>query len=374
MSWKIKNKKELFPIDLKEKYSQIILNLLANRGIKNADEIKKYFDFDYYSDLGNPFDIIGMEKAVDRVIQAKEKKEKVAIFGDYDADGVSASAVLYEAFASLNFDNNVICYIPDRQTEGYGLNIQAIEYLHKKKITLIVTVDCGITNYQEVEKAKEMGMDIIITDHHQVPAQIPKACAVINPNIPNSGFKFKDLAGVGVAFKFAQALLEKVGNEEKEQIKWALDLTAIGTIADCVPLLGENRVLVKYGLLVLSKTKRKGLLEMFKVGRINISENEIPDAHKVAFQISPRINAAGRMDHANTAYQLLIEKDIVTARSLALEIEEKNQRRQKITSEIFREVQILADRSFKEKKFIFAEGPHWNRSARIGGGKNSGRI
>lgn len=359
MNWKIKNKKELSLVNLRGEYSQIMLNLLASRGIKSADEIKKYFNFDYDSDLSNPFDIVGMEKAVKRVIQAKEKKEKIAIFGDYDADGVSASAVLYEAFASLNFDNNVICYIPDRQTEGYGLNVQAIKYLHKKKVTLIITVDCGITNYQEVEKAKKLGIDIIITDHHHIPAQIPKAYAVINPNIPNSGFKFKDLAGVGVAFKFAQALLEKVGNEEKEQIKWALDLTAIGTIADCVPLLGENRVLVKYGLLVLSKTKRKGLLEMFKVGRINISENEIPDAHKVAFQISPRINAAGRMDHASTAYQLLIEKDTVTARSLALEIEEKNKQRQKITSEIFKEAQILADKSFKEKKFILAESPHW---------------
>ncbi len=357
--WKFKKRNITFSEKIKKEYHPLILELLAQRGIKTEKEIQQYFQASYDVDLSDPLKVIGMKKAVERIIQAQDKKERIAIYGDYDADGVSSSAVLYEILTSLNFSNTILCYIPDRQAEGYGLNESGLNYLQKKGVTLIITVDCGITNRQEVEKAKELGIDIIITDHHHVPAQIPEAYVVINPHLSNSGFGFADLAGVGVAFKLAQALLLKINNSQKEQLKWLLDLVAIGTIADCVPLLGENRVLAKYGLIVLSKTRRVGLLEMFKVGRINISENNIPNAHKVAFQISPRINAAGRMDHANTAYNLLIEKNIVQARDLALEIEDKNKQRQKITSEIFQEVKALVDKSFSKKKFIFAESSHW---------------
>ncbi len=357
--WRVKNRKKTFPPELEKKYSLIMLNLLAKRGIKNAVEIEKYFHPDYDSDLSDPIIVVGMEKAVERILEAKKKKEKIAIFGDYDADGVTASAVLYEAFLAFGFTNDIICYIPDRQTEGYGLNVKAINYLYKKGVQLIITVDCGIANAKEVEEAKKLKIDVIITDHHYIPPKLPKAYAVINPHIENSGFNFDDLAGVGVAFSLAQALSEKINNFKKEQLKWLLDLVAIGTIADCVPLLGENRVLVKYGLLVLSKTKRKGLREMFKVGRIDISENNLPSSHKVAFQISPRLNAAGRMDHANVAYELLIEKDSVSARDLALEIENNNQQRQKITKEIFQEVEAIVNHHFQNKKFILAKSSHW---------------
>ncbi|MFA6160337.1 MAG: single-stranded-DNA-specific exonuclease RecJ [Parcubacteria group bacterium] len=358
-NWEIKNNKNGdFSGGLLEKYGPIILQLLKNRGLEAPEEIEKYFNFDYEKDLSDPFKITNMKKAVERISKAIENQESVAIFGDYDADGVSSSAVLFETLTNLGLQN-ISCYIPDRQLEGYGMNQKAVEYLSEKKITLIITVDCGITNITEVEKAKEVGIDVIITDHHHAPEILPKAYALINPNIVNSGFPFKSLAGVGVAFKLAQALCQKQAPEKSEQLKWALDLVALGTIADCVPLLGENRVLAKYGLIVLSKTKRVGFLEMFKVGRIDISENNIPDAHKVAFQVAPRINAAGRMDHANVAYNLLIEKNPVLARDMALEVESNNQKRQKITAEIFREIQVLATNSFKDKKFIFAESPHW---------------
>jgi single-stranded-DNA-specific exonuclease len=357
--WKIKTSTVIFSEEIKKEYHPLILELLAKRGIKTEKEIKQYFQADYDIDLSDPLKVVGMKKAVERIIKAHERKEKIAIYGDYDADGVSSSAVLYEVLTSLNFSKETLCYIPDRQSEGYGLNKPALDYLKKKGVTLIITVDCGITNVSEVEIAKKMGMEVIITDHHHIPVKLPKAYTVINPHLANSGFGFTNLAGVGVAFKLAQALLSIMDNSQKEQLKWLLDLVAIGTIADCVPLLGENRVLAKYGLLVLSKTKRAGLLEMFKVGRINISEDNIPNAHKVAFQISPRINAAGRMDHANTAYKLLIEKNVAQARILALEIEDKNKERQKITSEIFQEVKIIVSKSFSEKKFIFAENSHW---------------
>ncbi len=356
--WRIKKNPEIVANDLKEKYNFIILKLLALRGLKKKSEIDQYFNFDYNQNLSDPFLVTDMDKVVLRIIKAQKEEEKIAIFGDYDADGVTASAVLYETFRQLGLEN-IICYIPDRQTEGYGINKKALAYLAKEKTNLIITVDCGITNYEEIEEAKKLGIDVIITDHHNIPEKIPEAYAVINPNLANTGFAWNNLAGVGVAFKVAQALFQKIIPQKKEQLKWLLDIVAIGTIADCVPLIGENRILAKYGLIVISKTRRTGLLELFKVGRIMISDNKIPSAHQVAFQIAPRINAAGRMDHANIAFDLLTEEDPVLARGMALEVEEKNKNRQKITAEIFKEIQIIAKNFFQEKKFIYASNSHW---------------
>ncbi|PIU08918.1 MAG: single-stranded-DNA-specific exonuclease RecJ [Candidatus Moranbacteria bacterium CG_4_8_14_3_um_filter_34_16] len=357
--WKIKKKETEFSEEILKDYSLAVLNLLKHRDISEKEEIANFLYPDYERDLSDNSFYLEVEKATERIALAKKNQEKIAIFGDYDADGVSASAVLYETFSILGI-KNVICYIPDRQTEGYGLNKNALKYLSQKEVNLIITVDCGITGFQETKQAKKLGMDVIITDHHYVPEKLPEALTVINPHIPNSNFSFKDLAGVGVSFKLAQALVKKIDPSKGESLKWILDLVAIGTIADCVPLVGENRVLVKYGLIVLSKTKRSGLLEMFKVGRIDVSENNIPNTQTVSFQIAPRINAAGRMDHANVAYNLLIEKTAILARDMALELEIRNQERQKITAEIAREVEILATNSFKEKKFIFAMSEHWS--------------
>jgi len=355
--WKIKEQKEKLSLELEKKYHPLVLRLLAQRGLASAEDAEGFFGSGY-GDLQDPLEIAGMEKAVERISAARDKKEKIAIFGDYDADGVTASAILFEVLTELGIAD-VISYIPDRQLEGYGMNEDAVEYLRKENVKLIITVDCGITNLKEVEKANGFGIDVIITDHHHIPQNIPEAAAVINPNLESSKFKCKNLAGVGVAFTLARALCQKINPEKSEQLKWLLDLVAIGTVADCVPLLGENRILVKYGLVVLSKTKRAGLREMFQVGRIEISEDNIPDARKVAFQIAPRINASGRMDHASHAYNMIVEKDKVKARELALEVESKNQERQKVTAEIVREAQILANNSFREKKLIFAASPHW---------------
>jgi len=355
------NKNSLLEKKTSEKYHPIVLELLKNRGIKAEKEIEEYFESDY-ENLENPENITGIYTAVERIIKAKGNPpasgEKIAIFGDYDADGVTATAIIYETLEKLGFEN-VSVYIPDRQVEGYGINEKALKFLKNQNVTLIITVDCGISNEKEIKLANDLGIEVIITDHHIIPENIPKAFSIINPHMPDSGFKSENLAGVGVAFKLAQALYKKIDLKKEDYLKWMLDIVAIGTIADCVPLLGENRILAKYGLLVLSKTKRVGLQEMFKVGRIAISENNVPDAHKVAFQIAPRINAAGRMDHASISYNLLLEKDRIKARSLALEVESKNQERQKVTAEIHREVQILAKNSFKDKNLIFAENEHW---------------
>jgi single-stranded-DNA-specific exonuclease len=355
MNWKLKEKTEVG--NLTYSLHPTILEILFNRGFDSPEKIETFLRPDYESAIHDPFLFEEMEKVVERIQRAKEKKEYVAIFGDYDADGVTSSSILKEALEQLGIKTKV--YIPDKKLEGYGMNDMAIHKLAKEKINLIITVDCGISNHAEVETANELGINVIIVDHHHVPKKIPKAFAIINPWFPNSGYPFRELAGVGVAFKVVQAIFKKLLPKDEEKTKWMLDLVAIGTVADCVPLLGENRVIAKYGLIVLSKTKRVGLREIFKVARIQIDENNFPDTHKISFQIAPRINAAGRMNHANTAFNLLNEKDIVKARNLALELEDNNQKRQKATQKIVEEVRVLANNMFKDKKFIFAVGEHF---------------
>ena len=335
----------------------LIMQLLFSRGIKNEKEIRGFVDPNYETDLNDPFLFEDMEKAVTRIKKAADKKEIVAIYGDYDADGVTASIIMKEALDDLGIDSFV--YIPDKNVEGYGLNEESINTIKSKGASLIVTVDCGITNINEVAKANSHGIDVIITDHHHVPEIVPPAYAIINPQSKNSKYPCKELAGVGVAFKVVQAIYQKFLPEKNEQTKWLLDLVAIGTIADCVPLIGENRLFAKFGLVVLSKTKRIGLKELFNVGRIIVDENNQPDTRKVAFYIAPRINAAGRIKHANLAFDLIFEKNIAKARELALEIEAHNTQRQKITDKITDEVRVLAETLYKDKKFIFAVGEHF---------------
>ncbi len=357
-NWKIKEGAISFDKKLTDKFNPIILQLLFNRGIKDEEKIGSFLNFDYEKNVSDPFDFSQMNKAVERIALALKRKEKIAIFGDYDADGVTATVLISEMLADLGAEK-IIPYIPDRQLEGYGMNMAALDFLQKEGISLIITVDCGITNVDEVSEAKKLGMDVIITDHHHIPSSLPEAVAILNPHMEDEKSEIKCLSGVGVAFKLAQAIYQKVQPEKINQIKWMLDLVAIGTIADCVSLLGENRILVKYGLIVLSKTRRVGLKEMFSVGRISVSEDDIPDTHKVAFQISPRINAAGRMDHANVAYNLLVEKKPSIGRIMALELESKNQERQKITAEVVREIRIIVENSFKGKNFIYVANEHW---------------
>ncbi len=356
VNWKIKDK-----VSIKDtsslKLHPIVLQLLFQRGIDTREKIEKFLAPDYEKGTYDPFLFSGMKKTIGRIAKAGKEKELVAVFGDYDADGVTSTVILKEVLDELGI--NSLIYIPDKKLEGYGLNIQAVEEFGKKNVKLIITVDCGITNLKEVELANKKGMDVIIIDHHHVPREYPPALAIINPHFEKSGYPFSYLAGVGVVFKVVQALYRQFLPEKLEQTKWLLDLVALGTVADCVPLLDENRTIVKYGLVVLSKTRRAGLRELFTVGRILIDENNIPDARKISFQIAPRINAAGRMDHANAAYNLLIEKNQVKARSLALELEASNQKRQRETERVAEEVRILANNAFKNKKFIFAVGEHF---------------
>ncbi|MFC1756323.1 single-stranded-DNA-specific exonuclease RecJ [Patescibacteria group bacterium] len=356
-NWKVKEKKEIGSL-VKMKLSSIILQLLFQRGIDTEEKINNFLTPDYERDICDPFLFSDMKKATKRFRKAKEAGELVAIFGDYDADGVTSTAIIKEALDEIGI--RTIIYIPDKKTEGYGMNIKAVNELKENGVNLIITVDCGITNVEEIAKATEYGIDVIVADHHNIPKELPDAFAIINPKMEKSNYPKNNLAGVGVAFKVVQALYEELIPEKKEHTKWMLDLVAIGTVADCVPLLGENRALVKYGMVVLSKTRRVGLKEIMNVARLKIDENNPPKSQHISFQIAPRINAAGRMDHANTAYNLIIEKDTTKARNLALELESNNKNRQKATQQLVSEVRVLANNSFKDKKFIFASGEHFS--------------
>lgn len=349
-----KTKKRHFP-----ELEEITEKILLNKGIKTEQELEDFFVPDYEKNLHNPFLLNEMEKAVKRILKAQKNKEIVCIFGDYDADGVTSSAVLANFFnEELKLEN--FCYIPDREEEGYGLNKKAIDFVQKKGATLIITVDCGITNLEEVDYANDKKLEIIILDHHTVLDEIPKAFAVIDPKNPQEKkYPFRELAGVGVAFKFIQAIAQKSSKIDDERLKWYLDLVAIGTVADCVPLINENRTLVKFGLMVLAKTKRVGFRQLFQVGRIKIGESELPSSDQIGYQIAPRINAAGRMRHASIAYELLMEKNENRANRLALEVEEENSKRQKVTADILKKVKEEIGSQDKIPKVIIMSSPQW---------------
>lgn len=340
----------------KFKLNPVTTRLLLARGIQTAHGIEKFFATKY-EDLFSPHDLSGMKEAVERIAEAKKKNEKITIFGDYDADGLTSSALLKEVLEKIGFVPAV--YIPDRNNEGYGLNLKAIDLIKKDfKPDILITVDCGISNWEEIAYAQKKGIEVIVTDHHSIPKKIPEKCIVINPKLPGQKYPFRDLAGVGVVFQLVRALFQKFLPEETDQLKWYLDLVAIGTVADCVPLVEENRIFAKFGLIVLQKTRRTGLLELIRTARLQISEKKPPNAENIAFQIGPRLNASGRMDHADLTLNLLLEQDLVKARVLALEVESKNSERQKVSQQVYDEVKSTLDEK-KSYKLIVRSGKHW---------------
>ncbi len=452
------------------------LQLLYNRGIVNQDEIDRFLTPDYGTDLRDPFLFKDMERAVRRIFDALKNGEKITIFGDYDADGVTASVVLKKvleklgereeriknlelrikngksacAFGELRRGEEVVevedeterenlksascklqfevdVYIPHRGREGYGINKEALEYIKKKGRSLVITVDCGISNYEEVAYGKSLGLDIIITDHHQPPIKLPEAYAILNPKVEGCGYPFKGLAGVGVAFKLAQGLSQENKKTKKQENKnldgfekWLLDLVAIGTIADLCPLVDENRVLVKYGLIVLNKTKNVGLKALFEVAGLPAqagiakngesgvryrdaerimnhesgimnglnttpsassvqalttlkggtkeysqkskvkSQKLLIDTWNVGFQIAPRLNAAGRLSHANTAFKLLTTEDENEAFNIARELDDTNNKRQILTKNATESaIEIIKKEGQEGNLAIFAKNKNW---------------
>ena len=356
MKWTLRPVKKLPQQFEKFRLNPITAQLLLAREIKGSQEIERFFN-GKYQDLLSPFDLSGMKEAVDRIGIAKDKKEVVTIYGDYDADGLTSSAILKEVLEAIGFAPSV--YIPDRNKEGYGLNKDAIDLIKKNfDPAVIVTVDCGISNWEEIAYAQKLGIEVIITDHHSIPKKLPDGCIIVNPKLPGQKYSFSELAGVGVAFMLGKALFEKFLPEKTDQLKWYLDLVAIGTIADCVPLIKENRTFAKFGLIVLQKTKRTGITEIIQCARLPIGEKNPPSAENVAFQIGPRLNASGRMDHADLTLNLLLENDPVKARVLALEVESKNTERQKVSLQVYKEIKATLDTN-KNYKLIVRSGKHW---------------
>jgi single-stranded-DNA-specific exonuclease len=303
----------------------LVAQLLYNRGIK-LEDIDPFLSADHRLE-GNPFLLPDISQAVNRVYKAVLAREKIAVYGDFDVDGVTAIVILIEGLSRLGAE--VITYIPDRINEGHGLKISALEKLHAQGVNLVITVDCGVTDLKEVKQAQDMGMDMIITDHHMPLKSLPRALAVIDPKRKDSLYPFLDLAGAGVAFRLLQALFHKDSRE-----KWLtrfLDLVVLATVTDLVPLIGENRYLVKEGLKELNNSSRVGIQEMVKLAGLKPGEL---DAEDISWVLGPRLNAAGRMNNASTSYQLLTAQSSEEARLLALELEGKNVERQKLTNEV----------------------------------------
>ena len=304
-------------------FPPLIIQLLYNRGLREPSQLQSFLAGDE-SLSGSPLLLPDVHQAVARIYQALLSSENIAIYGDYDTDGITATALLVQGLSALG--GKAIPYIPHRLTEGYGLKKAALESLYRQGVSLVITVDCGITSLPEVKKARRMGLEIIITDHHTPLSEIPPAIAIVNPKLPSSTYPFSELTGAGVAFKLLQALFQSVGQEE--YLSKLMDLVALGTIADISPLLGENRYLVKEGLKLINATPRLGIKEIITQAGLNIGSL---DAKSISWVIAPRLNAAGRLEHAMTSYKLLMTDSPQEAYRLARWLEEKNTERQKLT-------------------------------------------
>ncbi len=342
--------------------SRIISRILISRDIVNPDDARRYLSPSLH-DLHNPFLMQDMKKAVQRLIHAIHQKEKVVIYGDYDADGITSVVVLLRFLRQIY--EGVTYYIPDRINEGYGLNLAAVERMRSEGISLIVTVDCGISDHEQIAYARKLGMDTIILDHHQLSNTLPEAVAVVNPNRTDCLFPFKHLAAVGIVFNFLIALrgaLRQEGfwkNDLYPNLKEYLDLVALGTIGDIAPLVDENRIFVKMGLDLMTEDKRIGIRALKLVSGI---EHQVIDSGKASFCLIPRINAAGRIDSAKEAVDLLIADNLDRANELARKLDGFNRKRQIMEKIIFAEILEQVEDQFESGKIgplVFAS-PNWH--------------
>ncbi len=358
MHWKLKNV-ETNNLPILPEYPNLILKLLAQRGLFEAGSIHDFLNPDY-GKLHDSFKFKQMQKGVNRIWQAIEQKEKVTIYADYDADAITALSVVFLGLKKLGLIADF--YIPDRFAEGYGMNLDAIRTIAEKGSKVIITVDCGINAVEEALLCKELGIDLIITDHHEITGPLPEAHTIINPKNPEDEYPFTFLTGVGVAYKLMQGLFSVAASHIGQSStiiegweKWLLDLVAIGTVADCQSLTGENRILVNFGLKVLSKTKRPGLKALLSASGL---ENAKYDTFTLGFILAPRINAAGRIRHGDIAFKLLIEEDPNEAKKLALELNQLNEHRQLLTQQVLSEAKAQIETA-PDKKVLVAVGKDW---------------
>ncbi len=330
--------------------------LLANRGIPK-DEQERFLNPSFDEHLYDPFLMKDMEKACVRIFEAVEAKEKILIYSDYDCDGIPASVMMHDFFHKIGYENFTI-YIPDRHDEGYGLHLDAIDQFIEDGVKLLITFDLGITAVEEVTGAQTAGIDVIISDHHLTQGELPHAYAILNPKQEDCGYPDKNLCGAGIAFKLVQALIKKYGEYWKINNgweKWLLDMVGVATLADQVPLLGENRVLAYYGLKVLQKGRRLGLVEIFRKAGVEITKLNEED---ITFTLAPRINAASRMADPMIAFEALSATDAVLAKTCADNLSKINDERKIMVAHMMKDVKkILSKR--EEKKVIVIGNPEW---------------
>lgn len=353
--WRFKKEdqalREAFAKELR--ISSVTAQMLINRNVLTMNEaeifLKCSFEF-----LHSPHLMKDMDKAVNRIRGAIEKKEKIVIYGDYDVDGISGVALLVSVLKRLK--SNVSYYIPNRLEEGYGLNKSAIKAAKKKDASLVITVDCGISACKEVEYANKIGLDVIVTDHHEIIGTLPKAFAVINPLQEDCPYPFKHLAGVGVAYKLAEALAE----EKSIRVAEYLDLVALGNVADIVPQTGENRILTRYGLIELNQTNKVGLKALMKVS--GLSGKQILSSH-IGFMLGPRINASGRIGSPELSVKLLLTKDKKEAEELAVRLDKENRFRQSLGNKILQSAlkKVEEEVDLEKEKVIVLSSEDWHK-------------
>jgi len=334
-------------------YPIILQQILYNRGISDSDNANQFF-LGAHPSGENIANLFGIAPAVERIQTAIQNRQPIAIYGDYDTDGVTATALLVDVLNLLNAD--VRGYIPNRFDEGYGLNKEALASLREDGVALVITVDCGIRSVEEAQYAREIGLDLIITDHHHPGSELPEAISIINPKQPEDHYPFKDLAGVGIAYKLACGLQEN-NHIPDQDVEKLLDLVALGTVADMAPLNGENRYLVREGLKYLMQPHRQGLYALCQIAGLDIAKISAGD---IGFRIGPRLNAAGRLDSAQAAYDLLTTRDVMTAGRLAQQLEVQNRDRQELTRAMQAEAeQIILGREDTDL-ILFACSPDFN--------------
>lgn len=346
------DEKEVSRIEEKYKINNLLARILVNRNITQDDKIRLFLE-PTRNDFYNPYLIKDMEIAVERIIKAIEEKEKVIIYGDYDVDGITSITVLKSFLKDIGVDADF--YIPNRLNEGYGLNKEAINKIVSEKYDLMITVDCGISGIEEIDYANSLGLDVIVTDHHEPGDEIPKAIAVIDNKREDSTYPFRELAGVGVAFKLCQALGMRLGLKEESYLKY-LDIVCVGTISDIVPLVDENRVITKLGLLLVKQTKNLGLRSI-----ISSSGYTKIDSNTISFGVAPRINACGRMGEAEEALELLLSKNINEVNELTKKLNERNKTRQEIEKQIYESViEKINKDHLEDHRVIVVGGKGWH--------------
>ncbi|WP_273450091.1 single-stranded-DNA-specific exonuclease RecJ [Streptococcus ferus] len=347
-NWKINEQKPdagFFEVAKKAKLSQTAAQILYHRGIDSQAKLEAFLN-PSLEQLHDPYLLHDMERAVTRIRSAIEEGEQILVYGDYDADGMTSSSIVKEALEMLGAEVRV--YLPNRFTDGYGPNESVYRYfIEQEGISLIVTVDNGVAGHEAIAYAQEQGVDVIVTDHHSMPEQLPEAYAIIHPEHPDAAYPFKYLAGCGVAFKLACALLETIPME-------LLDLVAIGTIADMVSLTDENRVMVKYGLEILKQTERIGLQELLAVSEVDFTDI---DEETIGFKLAPQLNALGRLDDPNPAVELLTGFDDDEAKNIAQMINAKNEERKELVQSVYLQAMAMVDAS-KPVQVLAKEG--WN--------------